>query len=261
MTVLVVEDNSEMLSFLDKKLTAQNYRVKKATNGKEALVVLEAEYIDIVVSDVMMPEMDGYELLGRIKEDVNYSHIPVILLTAKTSMEDKLSGLDAGADAYIEKPFALEYLMASISAILRNRDRMRQRIESLPLANVSAKGLTKVDENFLRKINELIQANYDNPNFSMEDVIESLGMSRTTFYRKIKGMLDLNPTDYIKMQRLKKAAQLFSEGHSIVGEVCYMVGFSSPGYFTKCFQKQYGMSPKEYIASGGKKPAPEHNPE
>ncbi len=130
---------------------------------------------------------------------------------------------------------------------------MRRRLESMPLTKVPAKGLTKVDEEFLRRINEIIQSNFDNPGFSMEDVISALGMSRTTFYRKIKGMLDLNPNDYIKIQRLKRAAQLFQEGHISVSEVCYMVGFSSPGYFTKCFQKQFGMSPKEYIAGKDKK--------
>lgn len=252
-TVLLVEDNPEMLSFLEKKFIASNYNVKKASNGQEALDILGYDYVDIVVSDVMMPVMDGYELLTRIKGDINISHIPVVLLTAKTRMEDKLSGIDAGADAYIEKPFALEYLLATISTILRNRDRMRRRLESLPLAKVSEKGLSKVDEEFLRKINELIHNNFDNPDFSMEDIIESLGMSRTTFYRKIKGMLDLNPNEYIKMERLKRAAQLFSEGHTGVSEVSYMVGFSSPGYFTKCFQKQFGMSPKEYIASADRK--------
>ena len=252
-SVLLVEDNPEMLSFIEKKFIANNYRVFTATNGLEALTVLGDQYIDIVVSDVMMPEMDGYELLSRIKGDINYSHIPVILLTAKTRMEDKLSGLEAGADAYIEKPFAIEYLLVTVGSLLRNRERMRRRLESMPLTKVPAKGLTKVDEEFLRRINEIIQSNFDNPGFSMEDVISALGMSRTTFYRKIKGMLDLNPNDYIKIQRLKRAAQLFQEGHISVSEVCYMVGFSSPGYFTKCFQKQFGMSPKEYIAGKDKK--------
>jgi len=248
-SVLLVEDNLEMLGFIEKKLIAAGYGVLKACNGVEALAVLEENYIDIVVSDVMMPEMDGIELLGKLKNDISYSHIPVILLTAKTRMEDKLQGLDAGADAYIEKPFTVEYLLVTIGSQLRNRERMRQRLETMPLAKMPSKGLSKVDEEFLRKINDIIKDNFENSEFSMDDVITQLGMSRTTFYRKIKGMLDLSPNDYIKLQRLKRAAQLFQEGHAGVSEVCYMVGFSSPGYFTKCFQKQFGLSPKEFVAS------------
>lgn len=253
LNVLLVEDNPEMLAFIGKKLISCNYRVLTASNGIEALNVLKDHYIDIIVTDVMMPVMDGYELLKRIKGDINYSHIPVILLTAKTQMEDKLAGLDAGADAYIEKPFSVEYLLATIGSLLRNRERMRHSLENMPLNKVPTKGLTKVDEEFLQKVNDIIKANFDNPGFSMDDVISTMGMSRTTFYRKIKGMLDLNPNDYIKIQRLKRAAQLFREGHTSVSEVCYMVGFSTPGYFTKCFQKQFGISPKEYIA-GKEKP-------
>ncbi len=252
-SILLADDNIEMLNFLEKKLIASGYKVVKANDGKVALQLLESEYVDIVVSDVMMPEIDGIELLQHIKSDVNYSHIPVILLTAKTRMEDKLSGLDSGADAYIEKPFAIEYLIANITMLLRNRERIRERLERMPYTKATGKGLNKVDEEFLSKINDIIQANFNNPEFSMEDVIANMGMSRTSFYRKIKGMLDLNPNEYIKIERLKRAAQFFEEGHTSVSEVCYMVGFSSPGYFTKCFQKQFGVSPKEYISKHTKK--------
>lgn len=252
-TILVVDDNIEMLNFLEKKLMGCGFRVIKANDGRDALNVLATEYVDIVVSDIMMPEIDGMELLQRIKSDVNFSHIPVILLTAKTRLEDKLSGLDSGADAYVEKPFAIEYLVGNINMLLRNRERIRQRLERMPITKVAGKGLSKVDEEFLQKINDIIQANFHNSEFSMEDVIASMGMSRTSFYRKIKGMLDLNPNEYIKIERLKKARQLFEEGHTSVSEVCYMVGFASPGYFTKCFQKQFEISPKEFIARQGKK--------
>lgn len=246
-SVLVVEDNPELLSFIEKKLVGANFKVYCASDGIKALELLADQFVDIVVSDVMMPGMDGFELLRRIKIDLNYSHIPVVLLTAKTRMEDKLEGLESGADAYIEKPFAIEYLLATIDSIISNRKRMRQRLEQLPLAK-PAKGLSKVDEDFLRRINDVIRSNFDNPSFSTDALISALGMSRTTFYRKIKGMLDLNPNDYIRIQRLKRAAELFREGHDSVSEVCYLVGFSSPGYFTKCFQKQFGVSPKDYIA-------------
>lgn len=249
-SVLVVEDNPELLSFIEKKLVGANFKVYCASDGIKALELLADQFVDIVVSDVMMPGMDGFELLRRIKTDLNYSHIPVVLLTAKTRMEDKLEGLESGADAYIEKPFAIEYLLATIDSIISNRKRMRQSLEQLPLAK-PAKGLSKVDEDFLHRLNDVIRGNFDNPEFSTDALISALGMSRTTFYRKIKGMLDLNPNDYIRIQRLKRAAELFRDGHDSVSEVCYLVGFSSPGYFTKCFQKQFGVSPKDYIA--GKK--------
>ena len=252
-TILVVDDNMEMLNFLEKKLMGCGFRVIKANDGRDALNVLATEYVDIVVSDIMMPEIDGMELLQRIKSDVNFSHIPVILLTAKTRLEDKLSGLDSGADAYVEKPFAIEYLVGNINMLLRNRERIRQRLERMPITKVAGKGLSKVDEEFLQKINDIIQANFHNSEFSIEDVIASMGMSRTSFYRKIKGMLDLNPNEYIKIERLKNARQLFDEGHTSVSVVCYMVGFASPGYFTKCFQKQFEISPREYISMKGKK--------
>ena len=246
-SVLIVEDNQEMLNFLRKVFIGAGYNVFIAGNGEEGLSIISGNYVDIVISDVMMPGIDGVEFMKRVKEDVRYSHIPVILLTAKTRLEDKLSGLEAGADAYIEKPFSVEYLLATANSLLENRERTRLRYESMPIASPPPNGLNKVDEEFLRKINEIIIGNYENPGFTMEDVIKELGMSRTSFYRKIKGLLNLNPNDYIKLQRLKVAAQLFNEGYTSVSEVCYKVGFSSPGYFTKCFHKQFGVSPKDYI--------------
>lgn len=243
-TILVVEDNEEMLAMLVKRLSPHNYRVVTATNGLEALKVLDQEYVDLIVSDVMMPEMDGFQFLEKLRSNVKYSHIPVILLTAKTGMRDKLEGLQLGADAYIEKPFAIEYLLAQISALLRNRERLRQKIETADTPRDA--GLSEVDTKFLEQLNAIIQENYSNPDFSMDDVFDSLGMSRTSFYRKIKGLLNQTPNDYIRIYRLKKGAELFEKGYANVAEVCYMVGFSSPSYFTKCFQKQFGINPKDY---------------
>ncbi len=248
LSIMLVEDNVEMLTFLEKKLIANNYRVIRAANGEEALRLLKTECVDIMISDVMMPVMDGYELTKAIKNDVKFSHIPIILLTAKTRMEDKLTGLKIGASAYIEKPFAIEYLLATINSIVANRELLRLRLEKNPVTRASGSNISKVDEEFLSKLNDIIHANFDNPEFSIDDVIDQMGIGRTTFYRKIKGLLDLSPYDYIRIERLKRAASLFADGHTNVSEVCYMVGFSSPGYFSKCFQKQFGLTPKEYIA-------------
>lgn len=245
--VLIVEDNPGLLSFLQKQLISNNYKVFTATTGKDALSILNDQHIDIVVSDIMMPEMDGHQLLLHIKENIRYSHIPVILLTAKTNLQDKLDGLEAGADYYIEKPFSMEYLLVSIASLLRNRNRIRHKIETKPLEKITEKGLTKTDEEFLKKLNDIITANFSNPDFSVDEIIGELGMGSTTFYRKVKGLLNLNPHQYIKLQRLKEAARLFQEGYTSVSEVCYLVGFSSPGYFARCFHAQFGIQPKDYI--------------
>lgn len=245
--VLIVEDNPELLSFIQKRLIANNYKVFTATSGNDALRILEEQYIDIVVSDVMMPGIDGFQLLNQIKENHHYSHIPVILLTAKTTIEDKLAGLEAGADSYIEKPFSMEYLLVSMASLLRNRDRVRNKLETSSLEKVHDKGISKADEDFIKRLNDIIKKNYSNPDFSVDEIIAELGMGSTTFYRKVKGLLNLNPNQYIKLQRLKMAARLFREGHTNVSEVCYLVGFSSPGYFARCFHQQFGVQPKDYI--------------
>lgn len=249
--VLIVEDNPELLTFLQKRLISKNYKVFTSMSGIDALKILNEQQIDIVVTDLMMPGMDGHELLQIIKDDIKFSHIPVIMLTAKTNMKDKLESLEAGADYYIEKPFSMEYLLVSIDSLLRNRNRVRHKIETNPLEKIPLKGLTKTDEEFLKKINEIITKNFNNPEFSVDNIIAEMGMGSTTFYRKVKGLLNLNPNQYIKIQRLKEAARLFGEGHTNVSEVCYKVGFSSPGYFAKCFYQQFGVHPKDYIKNKG----------
>ena len=247
--VLVVEDNDEMRHFLERQLIANNYNVVCASNGVEALNMLGNHIINVIVSDVMMPEMDGLELCRRVKTDIAYSHMPVILLTAKTNVKDKIEGLETGADAYIEKPFTMDYLFANIESLVKSRKRLRELFSKQALVPVdSSNGLTKVDEEFLRKLNEIIMENYQDSEFNMDSIIGIMNMSRSSFYRKIKGILDLSPNDYIRIVRLSKAAELLKNGNESITEICYMVGFSSPSYFAKCFQKQYGVLPKDYVA-------------
>lgn len=244
--ILVVEDNPDMLAFIRKQLTTE-YSVLTAMNGIEALAVLDNHYVNLVVSDVMMPQMDGFELCKTIKSDLNYSHIPVVLLTAKTNIQSKIEGLELGADAYIEKPFSVEYLLANISSLIHNREKLRQTFAKSPFVAANTMALTKADEEFIWKLNDIIQANLHNPEFSMEDMADALKMSRSSFYRKIKGVLDLSPNEYLRLERLKQAAQLLKEGKSRVNEICYTVGFNSPSYFSKCFLKQFGVLPKDFI--------------
>lgn len=246
-TVLVVEDNPDMLAFVMRQLSKE-YAVLTATNGEEALRVLDGNYVNLVVSDVVMPVMDGFELCKTIKLDLNYSHIPVILLTAKTNIQSKIEGMELGADAYLEKPFSVEYLQACASSLIQNREKLRKAFAQSPFVAANTMALTKADEDFIKKLNEVIQVNYSNPEFSMDDMADSLNMSRSNFYRKIKGVLDLSPNEYLRLERLKRAAQLLKEGENRVNEICYMVGFNSPSYFAKCFQKQFGVLPKDFVS-------------
>ncbi|WP_321518591.1 two-component regulator propeller domain-containing protein [uncultured Bacteroides sp.] len=245
--VLVVEDNLDMLAFVVKQLSP-TYTVLTAMNGKEALEVLDNNYVNLVVSDVMMPVMGGFELCRIIKSDLNYSHVPVVLLTAKTNMQSKIEGLELGADAYIDKPFSIEYLLANIANLIQNREKLRQAFAKSPFMDPNAMALTKAEEEFLEKLNDIIQINLHNPDFSIDDMADTFNMSRSSFYRKIKGVLNLTPNEFLRLERLKKAAQLLKEGENRVNEICYLVGFNSPSYFSKCFQKQFGVLPKDFIA-------------
>lgn len=245
-TVLIVEDNPDMLAFVARQL-ADSYVVLTATNGSEALEILDGHYVSLVISDVVMPVMDGFELCKKIKSDLNYSHIPVILLTAKTNIQSKIEGMELGADAYIEKPFSVEYLHACASNLIQNREKLRQAFTQSPFVAANTMALTKADEEFIQKLNEVIQMNLSNPDFCMENMADGMNMSRSNFYRKIKGVLDLSPNEYLRLERLKKAAQLLKEGENRINEICYTVGFNSPSYFSKCFQKQFGVSPKDFV--------------
>lgn len=244
-TLLMVEDNAEMIDFISKKLVS-NYMVFKATDGIEALKVLGEQEIDLVVTDVMMPRMDGMELLRAIKSQVEYSHIPVILLTAKSGLQTKIEGLELGADAYIEKPFSLEYLQAQILSLLKNRRLVKDLFRNRPLTEAGVMALTKADDQFLQKVNEVIESNLTNMQFSVDSLAEKMNMSRSSLHRKIKGVADLTPNDYIRLQRLKKAALLLQEGTYRINEIAIITGFTSSSYFTKCFQQHFGMLPKNF---------------
>ncbi len=245
-TLLLVDDDLSLLSFTMAQLK-QEYNVFTAGNGHDALEILEAQDIQLVISDVMMPGMDGFALCNAIKSNIKYSHIPVILLTAKANLQAKIEGMESGADSYLEKPFSVKYLKACIFNLLENREKLRRLFARSPLTEADVLGLSHADEEFLAHLGEVIEANYSNSEFSMEDMAKEFNMSRASFYRKINGVLDMSPNDYLRFARLKKAAQLFRNGSLRVNEVCYLVGFSSPSYFSKCFQKQFGITPKDFL--------------
>lgn len=244
-TVLVVEDNDEMRDFIRRQLSCQ-YTVLTASNGREALGVLDNNFVNLVVSDVVMPEMDGFELCKSIKSNIGSSHIPVVLLTAKTNIQSKIEGMELGADSYIEKPFSSSYLLAVVSNLINSREKLRREFANSHYAEVSTMALSKADEEFIKKLGQVIQANLSNQDFNIDDMAESFNMSRSSFYRKVEGVLDLTPKEYLRVERLKRAAELLKEKEYRINEICYMVGFNTSSYFTKCFLKQYGVLPKDF---------------
>lgn len=246
-TLLVVEDSVEMRVFVVKQLQPQ-YQVFTAGNGVEALRVLQEHSVDLVISDIMMPEMDGLELCERMKSELDYSHIPLILLTAKTTLQSKIKGMKLGADVYIEKPFSVEYLKVCVENLLNSRKMLRASFAHSPFVQTNTMAQTQADEAFLEKLKAVVMENLQNPEFSLDDVSACLGMSRSSLNRKIKGLLDMTPNDYIRLERLKKAARLLQDGNNKINEVCYMTGFNTPSYFAKCFQKQFGILPKDFGA-------------
>lgn len=244
-TLLILEDNIDVLNFIADKLKT-SFFVEKAANGMEGLKILEKKNVDIIVSDVMMPEMDGYEFCSKVKNNVEFSHIPIILLTAKNDLESKIHGLTLGADAYIEKPFSFGYLLTQINTLISNRMREREAFMKKPFLPVQQIGMNKADEEFIEKIVEIINENITDVNFNVEKLSELTHMSRSSLHRKITALSDLTPTDFIRLIRLKKAAEIIQEGKYRVGEVGYLVGINSSSYFIKLFHKQFGMTPKEF---------------
>lgn len=245
-TLLVVEDNEDLQAFLSEKLSRQ-FAVLKANNGAEALEMMEKHKISLVVSDIIMPIMDGVELCKNIKSDLQTCHIPVILLTAKTNLNSKIEGLKSGADAYIEKPFSLPHLTAQIFNLLENHEKLRKNFATNPFIATSTMARTKADEVFLNKLTGIVRQHMEEENFSVDELAAAMNMSRTSLHRKIKGIADLTPGDFIRLVRLKKAAELLREGEYRVNEICILVGFRSQSYFTKSFYRQFGVLPKDFL--------------
>ena len=251
--VMVVDDNPEILDFLS-KILSEEYFVISASCGEEAIQILEKNSIDLIISDVMMAEMDGFELCEKIKNNINISHVPVILLTAKTDTESKIKGLEAGADAYIEKPFSPFHLKAQLLNLLKKREKLQKTYASTPLSDLHSTVHNTLDEEFMNKCSEIIQNNIEDTEFSVNTLAQELGMSRTSVFTKIKGIIGMTPNDFIKVTRLKKACRMMIEGEYRVTEIGFLVGFSSSSYFAKCFQKQFGMLPTEFLKKAKEDP-------
>ena len=248
-TILITEDDDEVRGFLERELSL-HFKIRTAANGKEALRVLEEEEISLVVSDVMMPEMNGFELCRTIKSQLPFSHIPVILLTALTDERQRIFGITGGADDYIQKPFHTDYVKIKIIHLLQERQKLRERLleklrDNKLLLSESEK-VESIDDAFLRKFAEQIEAVYADPEYNVEKLSETLGLSRGHLHRKIKELTGTAPVEFLRTYRLNKATQLLRQNAYTVSEVAYRTGFSSPAYFSKCFKAVYGVTPTEY---------------
>ena len=253
--ILLVEDNEELLQMTSDALRSK-FRIVKARDGMEALDLLQYNDVDVIVSDVMMPRMDGNELCRRLKDDINYSHIPVILLTAKTSVDAKVEGMQSGADIYIEKPFSIKQLEMQINNLLRMRQTYYERMRNIvsPSEASSEQGkqegtgaFNQQDMRIMEKLQKMVADNMRDEEFSIDMLAEQMNMSRSSFYRKIKALTDMTPVDYLKMRRIEQAALLLKQGYRI-NEVAERVGFTSSSYFAKCFKARFGVLPKDFVA-------------
>lgn len=247
--LLIIEDNAEFRNFLSNELSSK-YQIFLASNGKEGLKKALAKQPDLVISDVMMPEMSGIEFCQKLKQDVQIAHIPVILLTAKSSDDAQIEGFEAGADAYVSKPFNLDILMLRINNLISLQQKRQSLFKKSVKINPGSFTSTDVDEQLLNKILRCIEENMDNSSYSVEQLSKDLLMDRTGLYRKLMAIVGQTPTDFIRSVRLKKAAQLLEKGVPVT-EVVEKVGFvySSTGYFAKCFYDEFGVKPSQYKAT------------
>ena len=250
-SLLIVEDNPDLRNFLRQSL-AESYRITEAQNGQEALETIAQEQPDLIISDIMMPVMRGDDLCQTLKDNMETSHIPIILLTALGDRESILHGLNVKADSYVVKPFDIDILKANIASVLTNKEILRKRFsqldyqtENLPKEVQETPGLS-LDQEFLEKITKLVIKNLGK-DFNVDDLCLEMGMSRSSLYNKVKALTDHSPSDFIRQTRLKEGASLLRSKKYTVAEVSDMLGFSDPKYFTDIFKKHYGMTPSAYM--------------
>lgn len=244
--LLLVEDNTEFRTFLKEQLE-DFYQIIEASDGEEGEKRAIEENPDLIISDIMMPKVDGIELCRRVKTNVQTSHIPVILLTARTADDIKINSYEVGADSYMSKPFNFDMLMVRIEKLIEQQEKRKQEFRKNIEVNPSAITITSVDEQLIQKCLEYIEKNMDNPEYGVEELSRDLGMVRMSLYRKLQSITGNTPTDFIRSIRLKRAAQLLQGSQLPIVEIANRVGFSSPSYFSKCFKEMFGILPKQYV--------------
>jgi len=244
--ILVVEDNRDVRYYIRGHLESI-YRISESANGKEGLQAAIAQIPDLVISDVMMPEMDGFELCRRLKADERTSHIPVILLTARATSEDKIRGLEKGADDYLTKPFEARELQVRIRNLITQREKLRNHyMQTLNLAPEKAE-VASADQSFIAKLNTIIRQHLDDAVYSIEQLAREIGFSHSQLVRKLESITGLTPGSFVRVHRLVRAKQLLDQRTGTVSQIAYECGFSNLSYFSRCFKIQFGQLPSEYI--------------
>ena len=249
--VLLVEDNDELRNFIGTQL-GEYYRVHTARDGEEGWQKAGALIPDLIVSDIMMPKMDGLQMLDKIRNNVNTSHIPVVLLSARYSIESQIEGLRYGADHYITKPFNNEFLIASIDNLLQQRKKLFEAlVQKKKTIHLSPEPvvITSKDETFLKAVIRVVETKMEDPDFNIDSVAETMALSRTNFYKKFKSLTTLTPMEFVRDMRLQRAKQYLDAGGHNISEVAYLTGFSNPKYFSTVFKEKYHVSPTDYIRS------------
>ena len=244
--ILIVDDNADMRRYL-RTLLASRFYVLEAPDGQSGLKLARESVPDIVISDVMMPVMDGLQFCKNLKEDFITSHIPVILLTARSTEIQQMEGYEHGADAYMTKPFRADLLISRIDNLLRSRQQLQVLFKEGQQEDKQVK-LTTQDKLFLDQLRNVVRERMANPKLKMDDLGDELGISRVQLYRKVKVLTGLSPVDLLKQMRLERAKVLLNSTTKTVSEIAYEVGFSTPSYFTSCFKKQYGKLPMDFRA-------------
>jgi DNA-binding response OmpR family regulator/two-component sensor histidine kinase len=243
--LLIVEDNDEIRTYI-REVFEGHYVVAEACNGQEGLNQAVTLMPDVIVSDLMMPLMDGVELCCQLRQDARTSHIPLVLLTAKASVESRISGLETGADDYLTKPFHPAELMARVRNLVESRRQLRERFTREVKLQLKDITLTSVDEQFLSKVLAVVEENLGDGDFSVEDLEDKMSMSKMQLYRKLKALTDQSPSEFIRTLRLKRAASMISQRSGSISEIAYTVGFNNLSYFAKCFKEMHGVAPSEY---------------
>lgn len=244
--ILIIEDDGDVRKFLETELGIY-FEIISEPDGLSGLQKAQSFEVDLIICDVLMPGMNGFDVTRKLKRDFETSHIPIILLTAMSTSENKLEGVESGADAYITKPFSSRLLLARIFQLIEQREKLKRKFSNDPAMTSQALCSTELDRKFGEKLQTILEKQLDNPEFTIEDFASAVGVSRAAFFRKVKGVTGYTPNEYMRILRMKRAMELLQEGIYNVSEIAYKVGMNDPLYFSKCFKSHFGAPPSAYL--------------